>query len=300
MLIWAVIATIIAIGLVIVLFMYRRQVKRTCRQLVFIKEHDTNMKLYDESVFSELSSLKEHMNEVIASSIKIKREALQNEELLKETITNISHDIRTPLTSLDGYFQLLQQSDSEEEKEKYIAIIRERLDSLGSMLEELFTYTKIQDKDYELVLEKVDFNRCVLNSVFSFYEDFKKRGIEPQLDFTEEQQYVMGNREAIRRILENIIKNATEHGEKEICMRLFNEGDNVIFECANKLSNSENIEVDKVFERFYKSDVVRTSTSTGLGLAIAKNLTEKMNGIISAEIKNNFFVVKLSLIIKIN
>ena len=102
---------------------------------------------------------------------------------LKETITNLSHDIRTPLTSLDGYFQLLQQSDSEEERRKYVGIIQSRISSLKEMLEELFTYTRLQDADYELEMERIDFGKCAYDTVFSFYDEFQNRGIEPQVDF---------------------------------------------------------------------------------------------------------------------
>lgn len=104
---------------------------------------------------------------------------------MKETITNLSHDIRTPLTSLDGYFQLLSQSESEEEQQHYIAVIQSRIISLKDMLEELFTYTKLQNESYEIALEPVDFGKCVFDTVFSFYDEFQKKGIKPEIDFCE-------------------------------------------------------------------------------------------------------------------
>ncbi len=294
MVIWAIIATIVAIGLGITLANDRRQVKKTCRHLAFIKEQDTNMILQGEGGFPELNTLKDEINEVLEQFRKTNRQTKKSEELLKETITNISHDIRTPLTSLDGYFQLLQQSDSAEEREKYASIIRGRIDDLGNMLEELFTYTKLQNEQYEFALENMDFCKCVYDTTFSFYEEFTLRNIGPKVDYMEDNCIINGNREAIIRILQNIIKNAMEHGEKEIGLRLFEDHGRVVFECRNDVKNMAEIDIEKVFTRFYKADSARTHSSTGLGLAIAKNLTEKMNGSMEAEKSDHYFKIRVS------
>ena len=161
MLIWAVAATAAAVVFALIWILYRRQVKKTCRQLAFLKEQKTNMRLTADLPFPELNELTDGVNSVLDLSREMRQEAQKNETDLKETITNLSHDIRTPLTSLDGYFQLLIQSESEEERLRYIEIIKARIGSLKEMLEELFTYTKLQDAEYELETECVDFGKCV-------------------------------------------------------------------------------------------------------------------------------------------
>ena len=103
--------------------------------------------------------------------------------MIKETVTNLSHDIRTPLTSLDGYFQLLSQAETPEEREHYIAVIRERISSLKWMPEELFTFTRLQDESYDLSLEQMDFGKCVYDTAFSFYDDFQRKGVRPEISF---------------------------------------------------------------------------------------------------------------------
>lgn len=293
MIIWACVATIVAVILMGILILYRRQVHTTCRQLAFIKANDTNMQLSGDELFEELNALKDEINEILTKEKETVLQTRRNEELFKETITNISHDIRTPLTSLDGYFQLLQQSESEKEKEGYIAIIEERIESLNSMLEELFTYTKLQNSRYEPELEEMDFARCVYDTVFSFYEDFKAKGIEPDISFQEEVFLIMGNKEAIRRALQNVIKNAKEHGSGSLSLRLFQKDGNVEFVCANAVVNPSEIDMEKVFVRFYKSDIARTQSSTGLGLAIAKGLIDKMNGAIEAKLEENLFSITI-------
>ncbi len=295
MIVWAVTATIVAIMLGFIMLFYRRQVKQTCRQLAFIKENDTNMRLQNMGGFPELDALREEINEVLEQTRKLNRETMRNEERFKETITNISHDIRTPLTSLDGYFQLLQETESEEERERYVTIIKERISGLKEMLEELFTYTKLQNRSYELPMEKLDFGKCVYETVFSFYDEFTNRNIEPEVEFTEDACPVWGNKEAFRRILQNIIKNALEHGCGRFMLRLEKTEEQVRFLCENEVEHPEEINPEQVFERFYKADSARTHTSTGLGLSIAKSFTERMNGTMSAELCGGVFRITVEV-----
>ncbi|MBE5929920.1 MAG: HAMP domain-containing histidine kinase [Lachnospiraceae bacterium] len=298
MIVWAVAATLAAIVLCFILIFYRRQVKFTCRQLAFVKENDTNMRLQSQGGFPELDTLRQEINEVLAQTKELNRETLRGEERFKETITNISHDIRTPLTSLDGYFQLLQETEDEEERARYVAIIKERISGLKEMLEELFTYTRLQNKSYELPTESVDFGKCVYETVFSFYDEFKKRNIEPEVEFTEDACPVQGNKEAFRRILQNILKNALEHGKNRFALCLEKEDGYVRFVCENEVERPGEINAEQVFERFYKADSARTHTSTGLGLSIAKNFTEKLNGTIEANLDGKEFRITVEFPLK--
>ena len=293
MIIWAAVATAAAIISVFILLIYRRQVKNTCRQLEFLKENKTNLRLTLNVPFKEFEKLVDNINDILDLSREIEKNTHQNEESLKETITNLSHDIRTPLTSMDGYFQLLAKSETEEEQRHYLEVIQSRISSLKDMLEELFTYTKLQNESYEMEIETVDFGKCVFDTVFSFYDDFKKKGLEPELDLYEGNMPVEGNQEAIRRMLQNIVKNALVHGNRSIKMKLYHEEGDTIFICANYLENQNDIEIEQVFSRFYKADSARSNNSTGLGLSIAKELVERMNGNITAGVEDNLFIIKI-------
>lgn len=298
MTLWAIVATVVALIVSGVLAAYRQQVKKTYHRLAFLKEHKTNMRLTSDLPFSELNNLIDNINDVLDLSRDIQRVSQQSEDSLKETITNLSHDIRTPLTSMDGYFQLLVQSDSEEERQHYIAVIQNRITSLKDMLEELFTYTKLQNESYELAVESLDFGKCVFDTVFSFYDEFQKKDIEPKIDFCEGHLFIAGNHEAIRRALQNIIKNALEHGQKKIVFELQQNNDQVIFRCLNDVENPDEIDMAQVFSRFYKADSARSNTSTGLGLSIAKGLIEKMGGTIQADLNANIFTIEIGFLIQ--
>lgn len=294
MVVWAVIATILAGVLFALLLLYRRQVQSTCRQLAFLKKHQTNLRLSSGFPFPELNELNDGINEILDRSREIERAVNSSDRKLRETITSLSHDIRTPLTSLDGYFQLLAQSESEEERRRYIAIIQGRIASLNGMLEELFTYAKLQNENYELSLESVDLGKCVTDALFSFYEELNRRGITPNIALCEERVWIQANREAVRRVLQNILKNALEHGQNQLLIRLERQDGHAVFTCTNDVENAGEVDMDQVFTRFYKADSARTHTSTGLGLSIAKGLTERMSGAITAVLQDSQFIITLT------
>ncbi len=293
MLIWAIIATIVSVITVSIFIAYRRQVKNTCRHLAFMKKNKTNLRLRSGLPFRELYELSDNVNELLDNSDELRHKAEHNEQNLKDAITNISHDIRTPLTSLDGFFQLLKNADSEEERTQCVDVIQNRINNLKYMLEELFTYTKLQNEDYKLQTEPVDIVRCVSSALVSFYNEFQEKGIEVQTDFTDEGVVVDCNAEAVQRIVQNVLKNVLDHGSKTVEMTLKQENERVIFSCSNKVDDPDSIDVTQVFTRFYKSDPARTHSSTGLGLAIAKGLAERMNGGMTAEVEGEWFKVRV-------
>lgn len=286
-----IILTCIVILLLIMLVSYRRQIKKICRQIVFMKENDTNMKIWSSNNVRELNELEEEINNLVREYKSISLSLKENQNNLKNTITYLSHDIRTPLTSLDGYFQLLLESHDADEQKKYETIIQKHIKNLKDMLEELFTYTKLQNDNYKLEFEKMNFSKLVFETAFSFYNDFEQKNLEPEVRFTEEQLYIYGNEDALVRIIQNLIKNTLVHGDGEVGFRLEREGDNAVFCCYNQVNHGENVDVSHVFEQFYKSNPARTRTSSGLGLAVAKQFTEKMRGSITADFVDRQFCI---------
>ena len=293
MVLWTIADTLIVIILILIICAYRRQVKKICRQLAFLKDHRTNMRLAASLPFSELNDLIDGINEIIDLSHEIELTSQRNEIGLKETVTNLSHDIRTPLTSMDGYFQLLLQSKSEQDRLHYIDVIQSRITVLKEMLEELFTYTKLQNEAYTLELESLDFGKCVRDTIFSFYDELQNKGIVPKISFYEEPLPIIGNEEALRRTIQNIIRNALEHGDTSISFGLTCEKSEAVFCCSNDVQNPDEIDASKVFTQFYKADSARTHSSTGLGLYISKGFVERMNGKITASLQNNIFKIEI-------
>lgn len=295
MVLWAVLVTVACLILLLLLLALRREIKKLCLQLVFLKGHATNMRLQGGVPLCGLNGLVDEINALLDRTGEVERSAKTSQEELKEAITNLSHDIRTPLTSLDGYFQLLEESECLEERQRYSAVIRTRITMLKELLEELFTFTKLQNDSWQLALEPVDLHKCLLDVIFSFYNEWTAKGLQPDLQIEDAPCWVLGNQEALGRVLQNVLKNTLLHGDGEIQLSLKSAGDTVCFSCANRVAHPEKIDVAQLFSRFYKQDSARTKTSTGLGLSIARGLSERMEGQLTANLTGARFEIRLCL-----
>lgn len=286
--------SVLILILIGILISYKRQVKDICRQLRFLQECDSNMLIATEMKKGHIGELAELLNTLLKERKKERADYQKKEQMIADIYTNLSHDIRTPLTSLDGYFQLLEETQEENDRKRYIQIIQERIESLKEMLEELFTYTKLQNGTYELKLEPQNVGQILKETVFSYYDDWAEQEISPQFEITEEPVWIRGNKQALRRTIQNIIKNGLDHGNKEIRIQLSRNEKQMELVFQNKIEPGEQIDISRVFERFYKADKARSKSSTGLGLSIAKGFVEKMHGEIAAEIKEDWFCIKIS------
>ena len=278
----------------IIMWKYQRQVKDICRQLAFLMKHDSNMLIHREFGLGGIGMLSDRLNDLLELRRKEKRYYQEKETLIADTYTNLSHDIRTPLTSLDGYFQLMEACENVEEQRRYLNIIHERIHSLNEMLEELFMFTKLKNESYRLELTSCCINRILKETVFSYYDDWVRREIQPDIQITEEQLYIAGNKQGLSRIIQNVIKNGLDHGEKKIRIVLKREQNRAVLRISNQVIASEQIDIEHVFDRFYKADAARSKTSTGLGLSIAREFVRRMNGEIGAKIEENEFIVEMS------
>lgn len=283
--------------LVVLLWYYQRQVKNICRQLAFLKEHESNMMISGETKAGGFGELTDRINEILKENKLRKKLYVEKEKNIAEIYTNLSHDIRTPLTSLDGYFELLRDCDREEDKKRYISIIEGRIGSLNDMLDELFTFTKLKNDTYQLELSKCNFSKILKEMVLSYYEDWIAQGITPVLAITEKPLYVEANVKALSRVIQNILKNVLEHGQDTIKISLMETEKRAVLRISNQVPDPEDIDITKVFERFYKADEARGKTSTGLGLSIVYGLVKKMNGDIWAELDGNTFSIVVEILL---
>lgn len=273
------------------LWKYQRQVRDICRQLSFLMKNDSNMLVTGDTGFLGLKELMEILNQLLMNRKKEHKKYLEKEQMISDTYTNLSHDIRTPLTSLDGYFQLLEQCEDEEEQKHYMDIIQERIRNLKEMLEELFLFTKLKNESYHLEIKRCCINQILKQTIFSYYDEWTSKGIEPDIRITDQLLYIEGNEAALQRILQNVIKNALDHGTRGIGISLEEKDRKSIIRIWNEVRDPEKTDPSKVFERFYKADESRNKTSSGLGLSIAKEFTQKMHGEIFAELEGKMFYI---------
>lgn len=202
----------------------------------------------------------------------------QGDAELKNAVTGISHDLRTPLTAISGYLELLEKEKDPQKAEKYIAIIKNRAEVLTKLSEELFKYSVDAAAEQELRLESVSVNACLEESLAAFYTALSGREIEPEIEIPETPVVRTLDKAALSRVFANILSNAVKYSGGDLKIILTKEG---VISFENSAPGLDGIQTERLFERFYTVESARKST--GLGLSIAKVLTERMGGGINAK-----------------
>ena len=201
----------------------------------------------------------------------------QGDMELKEAVTNISHDLRTPLTAINGYLDLLEREEKSENVQRYLSQIKNRTEVLKNLTEELFRYSVVTSSQ-DLKLEYMDVVQALEESLLSFYAVMQEKGIKPEIELPEEPVLRELDAGAVNRIFSNIISNALKYSDGDLSVVMDKNG-LIIF--SNTAHNLNAVAVGRLFDRFYTVEDRRNST--GLGLSIAKLLTERMGGTISAK-----------------
>ena len=239
---------------------------------------DTNTLISISSSDRQMRLLTSDLNRQLRQLRRQRRQYLDGDRELKDAITNISHDLRTPLTAICGYLDLLRDEEKSEKVTHYVMAIQNRAEVLKQLTEELFRYSIIMSAQESMQLEPLCVNDILEQSIVSFYATLTKRGITPQIDITEKKIMRTLNRTAFLRVLNNILNNAVKYSGGDLNILLTETGE-IIF--SNTAKNLNDVQVGKLFNRFFSVETARNST--GLGLAIAKTLVEQMQGTITAQ-----------------
>ncbi|MBD5638731.1 HAMP domain-containing histidine kinase [Clostridium botulinum] len=285
---------IVLVIFLILLLSYVFFIKREIRSIKIQLEEYNNLNslkkiditLFDREIENLAYSINKHIDINIQSQIKQKR----LEEEIRKNIANISHDLRTPLTSIIGYIQMIKKGNLSKEKQiEYIDIAERRAKDLQNLLSDFFELSIIESPDYYIELEKININNILCEVIASFYNSFIDKNITPKIDLPKENIMVIGNEGAIKRVLQNLIVNIIKHSKEDVYIGLKKENNKAVLTTINRCDDIKEEDIDLIFNRFYKRDDARTNKngSTGLGLFISKSLMEKMNGEIYAEVHEN-------------
>lgn len=289
---WAVIGSLVllVVALLIKIYLLQKAAKE-------IEEAFIDRLITDTNTLIDISTRDRHMRK-LANSINVQLRKLRTERHrfrqgdmeLKNAVTNISHDLRTPLTAIFGYLDLLEQEDKSENVCRYLDIIKNRAEILKQLTEELFRYSVLITSEGLAAKEPVTINHVLEESIAAFYTDLSERNIVPNLEITEKKIIRNVDRSALSRVFSNLLSNALRYSDGDLDIALSDEG-NITF--TNTATELNTVQVGRLFDRFYTVEAARKST--GLGLAITRTLIEQMDGSITAEYENN----KLCICIKI-
>ncbi len=285
------------IFLQIKIYLFKKSAKEIKKAFCTCIEKDTNAIIEISSRDPDLCSLASVINTQLELFYKKRRCYEQGNLELKEAITNISHDLRTPLTAICGYLDLLKKEECSSVIRSSLDVIENRIKALKQLTEELFQYTIVLSEDENMAMERICLNGILEMSISSYYSVLKQKNMNPQIFIPEKKIVCMANENALSRIFGNILSNAIKYSDGDLKIVLKENGEILFSNHAEELTE---IEVERMFDRFYTVNTARKST--GLGLAIARTLTEKMGGTITAEYTKNVLTicVKLSRVDKVD
>ncbi|MBR3464817.1 MAG: HAMP domain-containing histidine kinase [Clostridiales bacterium] len=208
---------------------------------------------------------------------------------MKENVTAISHDLRTPLTAINSYVDLLGNETDESKRKEYLERIKDRTSELKDMTGELFKYSVSSDTQYDSQLsnEDIDLKSIIESSLISFYKEFTSKGIDPETDFPSEKVIISGNRKTLMRIFDNVFSNVAKYATS-LSVKLTSDG---IVTVSNDAPDLTPVQVSKLFDKYYT--VTDGTDSTGLGLSIAKDLVGRMDGSISAGLNGGILAITI-------
>jgi len=282
--------TVIIILLIVRISLLKKSAREILSSFREKLDEDTNTRIRISSRDRDMRALAEDIN---AQLKKLRREQLryqQGNTELKTAITNVSHDIRTPLTAIYGYLDMMKKTDDPEKQERYITIMKERADMMKQLTEELFRYSIIVSEETELETEKVCINQLLAESIGSFYPALKAKGIEPEISLTDKRIERDVNKAALSRVFSNLLNNAVKYSSGDLTVTL---NDDAVICFSNTAKELSAVEVEQLFDRFYTVEAAHHST--GLGLPIARTLAERMGGTLTAEYRDERLTMKLSL-----
>ncbi len=276
------------------LYFYRLQIHHLLAQLCLLEHEETNLRLTSCCGIGKTEELIRMLNRVREKDRERMAQLRQKNRSYRETILGISHDIRTPLTSAKGYTQMLLRGAADREKRMlYIGKIEKRMDDVADLLDQLFAYARVEAGEQIFQCRKINLNNLFADTIALFYGDFVQAGFEPAIEAGQTPLYIMADAGGVKRIIENLIKNALVHGNGAYRFSVDRQKGQAVITAANRTDSIEKSDIASIFDRFYTTELSRTPKSTGLGLAIVKQFAEAMGGSAQADLTDGIFTVKV-------
>lgn len=283
---------ILIICLVFYIVRIKLEIKNISKQIREWNGENINIKTND--INNEIEELVKDINGIYDENQKVRAENKRIDEELRRSISNMSHDLRTPLTSISGYIQLIKNDKSSEaEKREYLDIVDKRARSLQRLITNFYDLSRLNSNDYIFNFKNINLKDILLENIATYYGGFISNHIEPSIEIQDNTSNIISDENAVNRVFSNLIGNMIKHGGKFISINLKEEENFIVTEFINSVDHSEEIQVNKIFDRFYIGDKSRTKNNTGLGLAITKTFVEKLGHNIRAKLDNDKLYIEV-------
>lgn len=282
-----VVLSILVITLVLRVVTTNIEIRNIIRDLEDITEKDTNILLTTSSGDKSIKSLVDSLNKELKKLLSIKREYSKGVFDVKNSAENIAHDIRTPLTVIKGYVDLLEEEDLSEEGKKCLEIIKGRTRYMKEMTDELFLSLSMKSRGV-LSLFDIDAKSVLEEALVSFYNEFKKKGMTPSIITPNDKVILKADSKALYRVYSNIISNALKYGEGEFNVQMDEKG-NITF--SNYAPNMDSVEANKLLDRYYT--ISDAKASSGIGLSISNEILQEMGGELKVRLDNKRLYISI-------
>lgn len=284
----------VAVLFIVLFLLNQHSIKNISKRLRNLRETDTNEQLRLTLPNKNIEEMIKEINLVLQARQNDKINHERNEGEFRKQIANISHDLRTPLTSILGYLQLIKdETTSEEEKSEYLDIVEKRSKVLQNLIISFYDLSRLEANEYDLEFRNVNIASLLREIVAAFYNDFIDKGFEVIVDLQERLPSIIADENAMTRIFTNIFQNSLKHGVKTMIISQRQEDGMIISTFSNKVENFTEEDLEHVFDRFFTADRMRTGQNTGLGLTIVKKLAESMGHEVYARLEEDLFTIEI-------
>lgn len=278
---------IIIMFLFAVLYILKRQIKDMLMQIKEININKSNNNISISLINEDIVELATEINRNIDYQNELRRGVVKQERELKDSIANISHDLRTPLTSIIGYTQLLEKGELNKNQEKNLKIIQKKSYELKNLVNDFFELSLLESDETLPCFIRINICNLISDIVIENVEILEEANLNLEFNIPDSPLFIYADEIMIRRIMQNLISNAVKYSNKDLIITI-GKKDKIQINVRNSIGNTKDINAEKLFDRFYMGDQSRTGKGTGLGLAIVKLLVEKMNGNIRAKVINGY------------
>ncbi|WP_242956742.1 sensor histidine kinase [Flavonifractor sp. An82] len=286
---------VVCAGLGLWVWTQHRALKEAAAQLEELVRGDSTTRLRMAVPNRAAEELLEEVNRLLEQRREDQSHWLERERSLRQQIANVSHDLRTPLTSILGYLQLMEGEDlPEEERREYLAVVESRARALQSLITGFYDLSRLEGGEYPLEREPVNLYTSLSGLLAAFYNDFTDKGFDMTVELEENLPPVQADSGGVLRVFTNLIRNALDHGRGRMTIKLYREGEQVVSLFANETDELTEEDLPRVFDRFFTSDKMRTGRNTGLGLAIVKTLTQQMGCGVTAALEDGMFAIRVT------
>ncbi|MBO4389597.1 MAG: HAMP domain-containing histidine kinase [Lachnospiraceae bacterium] len=285
------ILTVLVLFLLIRLILIKKEMRRITEEM---KENEDRRTMNVNFVDADLQKLVQEVNGLYETVMKVQAEGRDNEDAIRESISMISHDMRTPLTSVIGYLQIAERSEEREEMLANIEIALDRAQYLNKLVNDFFELSVVENGKFDLQIEQVNLCEIICEEILAQNVEIDRKGLLPKFEQADQNIFVQADRKKLVRILQNLISNAVKHSKQRLDFEIL-PAENGMITLRIVTDPGEKLDTERIFDRFVMSDRSRAGGGAGLGLYICRRFAEKMEGEIRAEQNEDCFAVLLSL-----